>query len=141
MINLKDPVLVIMETELLTVSPDQNLLDVANIFDLKAIHHVPVVKNDELVGMVSKSDFLFFRHEHTENHTREQEMERLREQKIDGVMHRMLLTLSPIDPIEKAIEIFKKNYFHALPVVEGKSLKGLVTPLDVINYLIKFCKQ
>lgn len=140
MVNLKDPVLVIMNTDLLTVRPDQTLFDISNIFDLKAIHHVPVVENDELVGMVSKSDFLFFRHQHTENHTKEQEIKRLKEQDVDGVMHRMLLTLAPIDPIEKAIDIFKKNYFHALPVVEGKKLKGLVTPLDVILFLIKFCK-
>jgi CBS domain-containing protein len=40
------------------------------------------------------------------------------------------------DSVKDVAEIFAKEEFHALPVVEGEELKGIVTTTDVIKYLL-----
>jgi CBS domain-containing protein len=39
--------------------------------------------------------------------------------------------------IKEVAEIFAHKGFHALPVVEGKELKGIVTTTDVIKYMLE----
>lgn len=59
--NLNSPIKEIMSTELITVNEKDNLLRVAEIFENKKIHHIPVVDYKRLVGLISKADFLFFK--------------------------------------------------------------------------------
>lgn len=46
-------------------------------------------------------------------------------------------TVSTDDSIKDVAEIFAKEQFHALPVVEGKALKGIVTTTDIIKYMLE----
>jgi len=56
--NLFDPISKIMTTELITVSPNDPISDVSSIFEKENIHHVPVVQQGELVGIVSSRDII-----------------------------------------------------------------------------------
>ena len=58
--NVLDPVKSIMTTKLITVSTGDKLTVVKEIFDNNRIHHVPVVRYKELVGIISKTDFMHF---------------------------------------------------------------------------------
>ena len=58
--NTLAPVSSIMSTELITVNPKDPLIDVKNIFDQNNIHHVPVVRFKKIVGIVSKTDLMYF---------------------------------------------------------------------------------
>ena len=53
------------------------------------------------------------------------------------IMTTKVVTLDPDDSIGLAADIFLANRFHALPIVEGKNLVGILTTYD----LIKFCFQ
>jgi CBS domain-containing protein len=44
--------------------------------------------------------------------------------------------VSEDDSIKDVAEIFVNEEFHALPVVAGHELKGIVTTTDVIRYLL-----
>jgi acetoin utilization protein AcuB len=48
-----------------------------------------------------------------------------------------LCTLEPGDSLEVAIEIFRENLFHAIPIVEEDELAGILTPIDILNLLIQ----
>ena len=48
----------LMSTKLVTLHPKDKLERVKEIFDKYSVHHIPVVVNESIVGLVSKSDFI-----------------------------------------------------------------------------------
>jgi CBS domain-containing protein len=55
---------------------------------------------------------------------------------VEQVMAKKLVTVSPDTTIKQVAEILATNEFHALPIVEGELLVGIVTTTDIIKYLI-----
>jgi len=133
--NTYAPISTIMVRDLVTINPDENLLAVKKIFDTHSFHHLPVVRFRKIVGIVSKTDFSHFTG--GINHAGEQENTRLLERtKVEDIMTKGLGKLEPDDRINVALEIFSKNWFHALPVVENDELVGIVTTQDVIRAIL-----
>ena len=134
--NLLSPVSTIMTTDLKTVSVNDSLVTVGEIFDRLPIHHLPVMEGDRLAGIISKTDFLLFRRGFFDNHAEEKyDHFRLRNHKARDIMTKGLGKLEPGDRINVALEIFKMNFLHALPVVENGKLVGMVTTHDIIKHL------
>lgn len=124
----------IMVTDLITVTLDDNLKEVANVFDNIKIRHVPVVSGDTLLGMVSKSDVArmkqFCQVLDSGDRALFEELEAVR---VKALMKKPI-TIESTGTIKEAAEIFLKNHFHALPVVDGTKLVGIVTSTDIIKY-------
>ncbi|MBK6699430.1 MAG: CBS domain-containing protein [Saprospiraceae bacterium] len=134
--NVKEPISTIMTRNLVTLTPEDDLLEVKNIFQNNAIHHIPVVHFRDLVGLVSKSDFLLYANSISDSSNIEiQEDQKLKFTKVKQIMVTRLGKLEPEDRIEVAIDVFLKNYFHCLPVVKDGELMGLVTPFDILRQL------
>ena len=133
--NVIAPVSSIMSTDLLTVKADDNLNAVKDIFEKHRIHHIPVVIGKHIVGIISYSDFSHYvrgvdRYE--EKYIKER---RLLQTKAADIMTEGLAKLEPEDRIDVAVNIFKENRFHALPVVSDGELVGIVTTHDIIKLL------
>lgn len=134
--KFEEPVSSIMTRELVTVTPDDDLSAVKKIFDENNFHHIPVVHFRDLVGMVSKSDFLLYSNSFLESGRIDvQDDQKLQFTKVKQIMVTRLGKLEPEDRIEVAIDVFLTNYFHCLPVVKGKELLGLLTPYDILRYI------
>lgn len=131
--NAYAPISTIMVTDLVTINPDENLLAVKKIFDTHSFHHLPVVRFRKIVGIVSKTDFNHFTG--GINHAGEN-TQLLENTKVEDIMTKGLGKLEPDDRINVALEIFSKNWFHALPVVEHDELVGIVTTQDVIRAIL-----
>ncbi|MCB0644425.1 MAG: CBS domain-containing protein, partial [Phaeodactylibacter sp.] len=54
--NLNAPVSTIMTTNLITVNPEDPIQKVNEIFEKNNIHHIPVVRYKDIVGIISKTD-------------------------------------------------------------------------------------
>lgn len=134
MFNLLSPVKEIMSTNLITVDKDATLEKVKEIFADNKIHHIPVVKNAELIGIISKSDFLFFRRGFGYGE-KIIETIRLKRHFVHEIMTTGIAKLEEDDKVNVALEIFKENLFHAIPVVSNGKLRGIVTTYDIINAL------
>ena len=134
--NVKAPVSSIMTKDLITVGPKDSLSKVQEIFEGHNIHHLPVVEFKKIVGIVSKTDFMAFLRGAGQN-----EMDRLinetrlRSYKAEDIMTHGLAKLEPDDRINVALDIFKMNRFHALPVVQDNELVGIITTHDIIRAL------
>ena len=134
--NLLKPVSTIMTSDLITVNPKDPLAEVKRKFDESNIHHILVVRYKTLVGMISKSDFLFFLRGFAHN-----DMDRLIEEarlnafKAEELMITKLAKLTSNEPIRTAVELFKINRFHALPIVDDEQLVGIITTHDIIKAL------
>lgn len=124
----------IMITDLITVTLEDNLKEVANVFDNIKIRHVPVVSGDTLLGMVSKSDVAMMKQFcqvlDSGDRTLFEELEAV---SVKALMKRPI-TIGPEGTISEAADIFLKNHFHALPVVDGTRLVGIVTSTDLLKY-------
>lgn len=133
---LLDPVSKIMTRDLICVQEDDNLSIVKSIFQKHKIHHIPVLKDGDLAGMVSKSDFHLFKNGFNESYVDKiMEEVRLNNYTAKDIMTRKLARLQKDDRINIALEIFRENLFHAIPVVEGEKIIGMVTTYDIIKSL------
>lgn len=136
--NILAPVSTIMTTKLFTVGPSDKLVKVKELFDAHHIHHIPVVKFKEIVGIVSKTDLLYFmRGYHLNDEDRFVNEARLRAFTAEEIMTRGIAKVSPHDRISVVLEILLANRFHAIPVVENEELIGIVTTFDIIKALGK----
>ncbi|MCB0577552.1 MAG: CBS domain-containing protein, partial [Saprospiraceae bacterium] len=100
-------------------------------------HHIPVVHFRDIVGIISKTDFMYFLGGASlYDDDRFENESRLKRAKAKDIMTTGLAKLEPDDRINVALEVFCKNWFHALPVVKDGELVGIVTPFDVMKYML-----
>lgn len=136
--NILAPVSSIMTKNVIAIGPEDELLLVKEIFDKNHIHHIPVVNQGVLVGMLSKTDFDVY-HKALSRHFEDRFVNQtlLHVHRVKEIMTTRLAKVEPDDRINVALEVFKVNRFHALPVVEKGELVGILTTYDIINALSK----
>ena len=134
--DLKAPVSSIMTTDLKTAGPDDATTVLDEIFQQNRFHHVPIVNDEKrVVGIISKSDFLYLLRGYTVHETdRFRESAKLRGFKVKEIMVGEVVTIRENEPIRKVVALLAENRFRALPVVNSKSeLVGIVTTHDIID--------
>ena len=131
----REPVSKIMSDQLISVNTTQKLKEVDAIIEENNIRHVPVVSGDKVIGLISKTDLerVSFVNTIDGSNLGTSMYDVL---SIEQVMSKNLKTVQENDTIHDVAEILAKNEFHALPVLEGDKLKGIVTSTDLIQYLI-----
>jgi acetoin utilization protein AcuB len=124
-----------MSIDLKTAGPKDEITVLKEIFDKFRIHHVPIVDENKVVGVVSKSDFLYLLRGFTDNemdHYRE--MAKLRAFKVREIMYQPVETIRQSEPVKKAVAVLAENRFQCLPVVNDEDeLVGIVTTHDIID--------
>ena len=127
----------VMTTRLVTLGPNDTMNKTQEIFRKNNIHHIPIVQDKKVVGIISKTDYLKILHGFTLFKTQKSELYNsaiLRSLLTSEVMTKQVATLHPNDTIEVAAGFFKENLFHALPIVDDNSnLVGIITTYDLIN--------
>lgn len=117
----------IMIRELTMLGSEEKVGRAAEIFKTKRIHHLPIVDNGNLVGLITTYDLW-------KRHIQPEDFEKI---VIKDIMTKDLIKLSPDDKIGTAAELFLDNRFHALPIVDGGKIVGLITTFDVLRYMFK----
>ena len=130
--NLFSPVAELMTKDVITVGPDDTLSVVKDNFDKGSFHHLPVVKDKAILGIISKSDLLYFLEGLKEKDENDAILHDLKAEKI---MTKGLAKVESTDRINVALEVFKVNLFHAIPVVDNNELVGILTTYDIIKAL------
>jgi acetoin utilization protein AcuB len=134
--NLLAPISSIMTRNLITISENDPLSKVDEIFNENHIHHIPVVDKGKLIGMVSRTDFMFFKRGFNNNDMDKRlDLLRLKTHNAGEIMTKGLAFMESDQKINVALEVFKENLFHAIPIKEDGKLVGIVTTLDIIRNL------
>jgi len=130
----------IMSTQLKTVSPNQTLLEVKEIFDHHLFRHLPVVENQKLAGIISKTDFekILLGTKLAYNNSEVKQKNILSRITVEKAMTRNPFTVPADTPLEDVSEIFSKDTFHAIPVVDHEELVGIVTSMDLLNHFMEY---
>lgn len=122
------PINRIMSTEPATIGPDEPASAARDILAAGNIHHLPVVDDGLLVGIVSTSDLLKLF---------------LLDDASPGAAIRHIMETEPVvlessANLRDAAVKLSVGGFHALPVVEpDRTLVGIVTSSDLIEHLLK----
>ncbi len=127
------PISTIMTDNLTTLLQDEPLAKAKELFEKENIHHIPVVGFKKIIGILSKTDLLHFMRGSIRGRGDEiLEATRLRACLVSEIMNKDVFTLQKTDTIFQALDVFKDNLIHCVPVLEGEVLVGILTPHDII---------
>lgn len=124
---MNEPISTIMTTNVVTVSPDDNLAKVKDLLFNKRFEHIPVVKgpNNRLVGIVTPHDLLILNRKF-------EEYESIR---VKDVMTKKIASFRPAEKIGAAAQVFLRHLFRGMPVVnDDQELVGIITSHDILRY-------
>lgn len=135
----RTPVTAIMSDKVITLNHSDDLLTAEKLFKKHHIRHIPVVKGNKLIGMLSYTDLLRISFADAIEDDTENEVETIVYNMftIEQVMAKNLVTISSTSTIKEVAQILAKQEFHALPIVDNSKLVGIVTTTDLINYLLE----
>jgi CBS domain-containing protein len=132
------PVSEIMTIHPHTLSLNDSLDFARDKFEKLKVRHLPVVKNEKLMGILSLTDILRLSFGTKFGSAQYDADEAIFEMlSIDQVMKHKPKTVSPKNSLREVGEILSREEFHALPVVDADKLVGIVTTTDVIKYLLE----
>jgi cystathionine beta-synthase len=111
--------------EAVTVGPGDTLLTAYNRMRQADVSQLPVIDDGRLIGLIDESDLL-----EAVEHPRQDARFR---QPVSAAMTAKLNTLQVHDSLDALLPIFEKD--QVAIVMEGKEFLGLITRIDLINYL------
>ncbi len=121
------------DERLLFVKSGMNVFDVTKFMDLHNIGAVPVLDKDSgLLGIFSERDLL------RRCIVREFDLHKTI---VDDVMTKNVIVIDSNDSIEHALKIMKQEKIRHLPVIEEKSLIGLVSMRDLMLVDVKLKEE
>ncbi|MCK5686981.1 CBS domain-containing protein [bacterium] len=142
----------IMETDVITVSPETDIITAAQILLKNHINGVPVVDSDDrLCGILCQSDlifqqkklsipsfFSFFDGVIPLSSSKEMDKEI---QKIAAVNIGQAMVKNPVSahldmPVSEIANLMVEKHFHTIPVVDEGRLVGIIGKEDVLKTLI-----
>lgn len=126
----------IMSKSPVTVGMDDTLLKVKTIFGTSRFHHLIVVEQGKLCGVISDRDLLKFMSPNIGTVAETTEDIKTLAKKVHQVMTRKPITLKEKAKISDAIKIFNKHSISCIPVVdeEDKPL-GIISWRDIFKTL------
>jgi cystathionine beta-synthase len=109
-----------------TVGPDDTLLTAYNRMRQADVSQLPVLDDDgRLIGLIDESDLL--------EAVEDRKSDKRFQQPVSSAMTARLHTLQASQPLEALLPVFDKD--QVAIVLEGREFLGLITRIDLINYL------
>ena len=148
MLNASD----IMTTDVITVTKDTNLQDLAKILYENHINGVPVVDDDgRLIGIICESDLIrknkklhiptvvtiFDAVFYLESPKKlEKEIERINATKVEDLYTKEVFTIDEKTEIDEIATFMTQKKVYTIPVVDGDRLVGIIGKADLIRTLV-----
>ena len=130
------PVSSIMTKNVVKLNLSDDLTKAEILFKKHHIRHIPVVNGNVIIGMLSYTDLLRISFADAIEDEDDVDTTVYNMFKVEQVMAKKLVSISPETTIKEAAQILASKEFHALPVCEGDLLVGIITTTDLIKYLI-----
>ena len=139
----------IMIKDVVSVKGNTTVREMARIFDTMRFGTLPIVDEDgNLTGIVSASDLV---EQDRPLHiptvislfdwviplqgesSLQRDLDKITAQTASELATSEVVTITPSDTVRNAAEIMSSKKLHAIPVVEGKKLVGMVSRIDIIR--------
>jgi CBS domain-containing protein len=113
--------------EIYSISPEATVFDAIQMMDAKNVGALLVMRGEELLGIVSERDY-----------TRKVMLRgrRSRETQVQEIMTSQPMVAHPHEPVEKCLRIMTEKRVRHLPVMEGTTLRGILSIGDLVKWII-----
>ena len=135
--KIDEPISTIMTKNLVTIDKETPLRDAEGVFVRHHIRHLPVTSGKKMVGLLSLTDL---RRLSFVDYYGEEESE------VDTAVYNMLgvpqlMIANPVsvqasETIREVATLLSEQEFHAVPVLDGEDLVGIVSTTDLIKFLL-----
>jgi len=134
--ELDRPVEEVMHSLVVTMEPEETLEDAIERCHDWRIRHVPVMKDEELVGMVSDRDIRLAlgRQLVTEALAVKKGGRPSSPPRVHQIMTRDVVTIDPRETLSRAVGVMLEHRVSALPVQLDGMLMGIVTRTDILEH-------
>ena len=142
----------VMTKEVLTVKKNTTIRELAELFATRRISSAPVVDDEgDVIGIVTESDLveqdknlhiptvisLFDWVIYLESEKKfERELKKMTGQTVADIFSPDVVTVAPTAPVSDAADIMSSKGIHAVPVVTGRKVVGIVARIDLIRTMI-----
>ncbi len=143
----------VMTKDVSTVKKETGIRELAELFAQNRISSAPVVDdNNGLIGIVTETDLieqdkslhiptvisLFDWVIYLESEKKfEKELKKMTGQTVEDIYREEVETVNPSTPVSEVADIMSSKKIHAIPVVDGGRLVGIVARIDLIRTMIK----
>lgn len=131
------PVSYHMTRHVVTAEPELQIREAARRMISRGVRRLPVVRERELVGIVTSVDVLkYFGTSKVFEHMRSQRVDEAMSVGIDEIMTREVLTVTPSTDVGEAAKLMRERGCGGLPVIAGGELEGIITEHDLLELLV-----
>ena len=139
----------VMQTSVISVSEDALIKEVAQMIFSIGISGAPVVKGNNLVGIVTEEDILAHMYTNDKKNTQdymgvqdfnlvEHNIVSLLDKPVSTIMNRNVLSITGDEPVMKAQGLMLNKKFSRVPVVnKKKELIGIISQGDIFREVLK----
>ena len=128
-----------MNRAVFSVTPQDRVCDVIDLFLEKNITGAPVTEHGKVVGMISRKDILHLITTFDLECSSLEQIRRTCSHHVVDHMQTKVITVSPVEEVEACALSMTDNSINRLPVVEGGKLVGIVTRGDILKALAQCC--
>ncbi len=132
-----EPISSIMTSDVYSIRIDEGLKKALEIIKKHKIRHLPVTKDNQIVGIISSSDLNRLTFSNLFEDQEESDEAILEMLSVNQVMSSSPHVVNPGQDVHEVAKIFAEKSFHSLPVVDGDQLVGIVTTTDIIKYFLR----
>jgi acetoin utilization protein AcuB len=126
----------IMTTKPVSVEPSNTVLQAEEIMREENIRQLPVIKDKELIGIITDRDIRSFLG--SDSFSTLEEQERAKTTTLGSVMSTKPVVLSPDDDLRDAVELLIEEKVGGIPVLdEEEELVGIVTYVDALRCFLE----
>jgi acetoin utilization protein AcuB len=130
----------IMKTNIISIPSSTSLLEARRIMDAHSIRRLPVIDDQELVGIVTKDDLDKLGSSQLPTYSFNELIYMRNRMTVEDVMHRDIVTVTRETTIEAAVALAQGKRVGSLLVTESGKVVGIVTTNDfflgVLNPLL-----
>lgn len=126
----------LMTSDIETIAPTLTLKELGKLYSTRHFRHLPILDGGKLVGIISRTDYDKIMVGLQLAHRSEEEIDDiLSNTLVAKLMTRDVKTVAPSMSVEEVMKIFRDVSFHALPVMQGEELVGIISHHDVFYYI------
>jgi len=112
----------IMSKNIVTIDSNKSVYEAASLLRENKIGSVLAVDNEGNVGIVTKRDIIggtILQHKNADITP------------VSEIMNTDVITINPLEKIEKAVELMEENKIKKLIVIKNKDIVGIITVTDI----------
>lgn len=125
----------LMQTEVVSLSVDDQLDIADDIMRLGLVRHLPILDGEKLAGIVSHRDLVRAGMSSVLGLDYQSDRDWLQKISVRDVMSTSVRTVHPDQPLRAAVDVMVEHKVGCVPVVEDGRLVGLLSETDCLRHL------